>query len=54
MREKSTPRGRILKDVSFKEQMERKLRTKKGKEAYKKRSTSVETVFWTDQKPWFR
>jgi len=45
MREKSPPRGRIPKDATFKERMERKLRTKKGKETYKKRSTSVETVF---------
>ena len=45
MREKSTPKGRIPKDITFKERMERKLRTKKGKEIYKKRSTSVETVF---------
>ncbi len=45
MREKPPPRGRIPKDATYKEKMERKLRTKKGKEIYKKRSTSVETVF---------
>ncbi|MFP4186268.1 MAG: IS1182 family transposase [Thermoplasmata archaeon] len=44
MREKSPPKGRIPKDATYKERMERKLRTKKGKETYKKRSTSVEPV----------
>lgn len=44
IRESPPPRGRIPKDATFKERMERKLRTKKGKEIYKKRSTSVEPV----------
>lgn len=44
MREKTSPRGRIPKDATYKERMERKLRTKKGKEIYKKRSISVEPV----------
>lgn len=38
------PRGRIPKNATYKERMERKLLTKKGKEIYKKRSQSVEPV----------
>jgi len=45
MREKPAPRGRIPHDLSYKERMERKLLTKKGKEVYKKRGCSVEPVF---------
>jgi len=44
MREKPPPRGRVPEDATYKERMERKLRTKNGKEIYKKRSTSVEPV----------
>jgi hypothetical protein len=40
MREKPAPRGRIPHDLSYKERMERKLLTKKGKEVYKKRGCS--------------
>ena len=39
------PRGRIPKNMGYKERMERKLRTKRGKEIYKKRCSSVEPVF---------
>ena len=39
------PRGRIPKDATVKERMARKLRTKKGRETYAKRKSSVEPVF---------
>jgi transposase len=39
------PRGRIPKDYGPKERMERKLRTKRGREIYKERSSNVEPVF---------
>jgi hypothetical protein len=43
---KSTPpRGRIPKQLSIKERMERLLRTKKGRKAYAKRKETVEPVF---------
>jgi transposase len=45
MREQPPPRGRIPKDLSNRERMERKLLTKKGKKIYKKRGSSVEAVF---------
>jgi len=45
MREQPPPRGRIPKNMSHRERMERKLLTKKGRETYKKRGSSVETVF---------
>jgi len=45
MRDQSPPRGRIPKDLSNRERMERKLLTKKGRKIYKKRGSSVETVF---------
>jgi len=41
----SPPRGRIPKDATVKERMARKLRTKKGRETYAKRKSSVEPVF---------
>jgi len=41
----SAPRGRIPKDLTTKERMSRKLRTKKGKEIYKERKQIVEPVF---------
>ena len=44
MREQPSPRGRIPKDMSNRERMERKLLTKKGREIYKKRCCSVEAV----------
>ena len=39
------PRGRIPKDATVKDRMRRKLRTKKGRETYAKRKSSVEPVF---------
>jgi transposase len=45
MRGQPPPRGRIPKNMSNRERMERKLLTKKGKKIYKKRGSSVETVF---------
>ena len=39
------PRGRISKDVTLKECMARKLRTKPGKAAYSRRKAIVEPVF---------
>ncbi len=39
------PRGRIPKQLSIKERMERLLRTKKGRKAYAKRKETVEPVF---------
>ncbi len=40
-----SPRGRIPKDITKKERMARKLRTKKGRETYSKRKVIVEPVF---------
>ncbi len=45
MRKQPAPRGRIPKDLSNRERMERKLLTQKGKKIYKKRCCSVEAVF---------
>ena len=45
LREEGPPRGRIRKDFGPKERMERKLRTKRGREAYEERSSNVEPVF---------
>jgi len=39
------PRGPIPKDATTKQRMQRKLRTKKGRETYSKRKSSVEPVF---------
>ncbi len=39
------PRGRIPKDLTATQRMERKLRTKRGSEEYKKRSQTIEPVF---------
>ena len=39
------PKGRPPANMSGKEKMARKLKTKKGKEVYKKRKETVETVF---------
>ena len=41
----SAPRGRIPKDLSAKQQMARKLRTKKGREMYAKRKGMIEPIF---------
>jgi len=40
-----SPRGRIPKNLSYKERMERKLLTKKGNEIYNKRGCLVEPAF---------
>jgi len=45
LRDQPPPRGRIPKDMSYKDRMERKLLTKKGKQVYKTRGTSVEPTF---------
>jgi hypothetical protein len=45
LREKGPPRGRIPESYGPKERMERKLRTKRGKRIYRKRSQTVEPVF---------
>jgi len=45
MRDEPPPRGRIPKDLSATQRMERKLRTKRGSEEYKKRSQTIEPVF---------
>jgi hypothetical protein len=39
------PRGRIPKNLTAREKMERKLRTKKGRAMYKKRRKTIEPVF---------
>ncbi len=44
-REEPSPRGRIPKNLSCRERMERKLRTRRGRATYKKRSRTVEPVF---------
>ncbi len=44
-RELPPPRGRIPKDLSCRERMERKLMTKRGRATYRKRSRTVEPVF---------
>ncbi len=45
MREAPPPRGRIPKGLSVRERMERKLLTKRGREAYKQRGSTIEAVF---------
>jgi len=45
LREKDPPRGRIPDSYGLKELMERKLRTKRGKQIYSKRGQTVEAVF---------
>lgn len=49
-KDQKAPRGRKPKNLSPREEMERKLLTKKGKELYKQRSGAIEPVFgqmWT-------
>src|SRR5262249_55291926 len=41
----AAPRGRIPKDLSAKQRMARKLRTKKGRELYAKRKGMIEPIF---------
>ncbi len=43
--EHSAPRGRIPKDATVRERMNRRLLTKKGKQIYQKRSCTIEPVF---------
>ena len=45
LREQGPPRGRIPNDISIKERMERKLRTKRGWALYKRRGSIVEPIF---------
>ena len=45
MREAPPPRGRIPNGLSARERMERKLLTKRGREAYKQRGSTIEAVF---------
>ena len=45
LRDQPPPCGRIPKNMSYKDRMERKLLTKKGKQVYKTRGTSVEPSF---------
>ena len=45
LRDQPPPRGRIPKNMSYKDRMDRKLSTKKGKQVYKTRATSVEPTF---------
>lgn len=45
LREQGAPRGRIPSHATTKERMERKLRTRRGKEAYRQRGSSIEAVF---------
>lgn len=45
LREKGSPRGRMPKDLSLRDQMERKLLTKRGRAIYRKRGMTVEPVF---------
>jgi transposase len=45
LREKGPPRGRISKDATPRDLMERKLLTRRGRQAYKQRGQSIEAVF---------
>ena len=45
MREAPPPRGRIPEGLSARERMERKLLTKRGREAYRQRGSTIEPVF---------
>lgn len=45
MKEESAPKGRIPSNLTHRERMERKLKTKRGKSLYKKRGQTVEPVF---------
>ena len=45
MCERGAPRGRIPKNISSRDRMERKLRTKRGRSLYKLRGQTVEPVF---------
>lgn len=45
LREQGAPRGRIPKNATAQERMERKLLTQRGKAAYRQRGSSIEAVF---------
>ena len=45
IREEPPPRGRIPKNLTATQRMERKLRTRHGSEEYKKRSQTIEPIF---------
>ena len=45
MREEKSPRGRMTTGLSIREQMERKLLTKRVKQLYSKRGQMIEAVF---------
>lgn len=45
LREKGPPRGRIPRNATPRDLMERKLLTRRGKEAYRQRGSSIEAVF---------
>ena len=45
LREQEAPRGRIPSNATLRERMERKLLTKRGQKAYKKRGATIEPVF---------
>lgn len=44
-RDQKSPRGRIPKNMALKDRMRRRLKTKRGRERYKLRQTSVEPTF---------
>ena len=45
LKDKRAPRGRIPKNATARERMERKLLTKRGKAAYRQRGATIEAVF---------
>lgn len=45
LQEQGPPRGRIPKHATRRERMERKLRTRRGREAYRERGSTIEPVF---------
>jgi hypothetical protein len=45
LRDAPSPRGRTPKNMTARERMDRKLRTKRGRERYRRRGASVEPVF---------
>ena len=45
LREQGSPRGRMSKEMTARDRMERKLLTKRGREIYRKRGMTVEPVF---------
>jgi transposase len=45
MRESGPPRGRIPRDATLRDRMERRLRTRRGRAVYRQRGSTVEPVF---------